>query len=59
MHKYESKGGTIFNFNSDMSGEVTVRESGLRFTYTVGVPGLPLLEFVRWYIKEYEEKTDG
>ncbi len=51
MHHFKAKGGTHFNFNSDMSGEVQIhREPDDAQGY---VDGADLLEFVRWYQADY------
>lgn len=51
MHHFKAKGGTHFNFNSDMSGDVQIHKmpnSAVRY-----VSGPDLLEFARWYAVEY------
>lgn len=53
MHHYQAKNGSIFNFNSDMSGDVHVyRAPDDAVCY---ISGFDILEFVRWWHAEYGE----
>lgn len=59
MHHFKAKYGTIFNFNSDMSGYVHVKtplSGGIDYL----VSGDDLLEFVNYLNKEYgmDKKLD-
>lgn len=54
MHHYKAKGGTSFNFNSDLSGPLFVEgppglpNTGCR-AGEAKVPAADVLEFVDWY----------
>jgi hypothetical protein len=45
-HHFKAKGGTSFNFNSDLSGDVNI---AVPADYGTFAPGADLLEFVDWY----------
>jgi len=45
-HHFQARGGTVFNFNSDLSGEVRVLD-GAR--YEAHISAADLLEFVDWW----------
>lgn len=65
MHHFKAKGGTVFNFNSDLSGDVQVHREPGPYNPEVGgdslvdvdgvthIPGADLLEFVDWWRREY------
>ncbi len=48
MHTYRAAGATIFNYNSDYSGNVLVRD---QFGVEVAVPMQDILEFVAEYAR--------
>ncbi len=50
MHHFKAKGGTFFNFNSDMSGDVHIHRDRM---IAAVVSGDDLLEFAGWYDVEY------
>jgi hypothetical protein len=47
-HHFQAKGGTVFNFNSDLSGDVRVHRSA-EHDDRAELPAADLLEFVDWY----------
>ena len=49
MHSFTAQNGTVFNFNSDLSGNVIVSMDN---QYRVEVPGDDLLEFVAEVVKD-------
>lgn len=51
MHHFKAKGGTKFNFNSEMSGDVQILKKGRLLSY---VDCFDLLEFARWYVGTVE-----
>lgn len=46
MHTYEAKGGTVFNYNSDVSGEVMIVEEGSE--HIIEVLGKDLIDFIAY-----------
>lgn len=54
-HHFKAKGGTVFNFNSDLSGDVRLLD-GER--YEAHIPAADLLEFVDWWRREYGATVD-
>jgi len=56
-HHFKAKGGTHFNFNSDLSGDVRVHRSA-EHDDRAELPAADLLEFVEWYRREYGRTAD-
>lgn len=59
MHHFKAKGGTHFNFNSDMSGNVHTLFRGESGSVESSISGADMLEFARWYAAEYGEGDAG
>ena len=55
-HYYQSKNGTAFNFNSDLSGDVEIVDERKRYegTWRFDVNGDDLLEFIDFILKQRE-----
>ncbi len=54
MHHFKAKGGTIFNFNSDLSGDVRLSVDTERAMHgEARIPAADLLEFVEYWQTGY------
>lgn len=46
MHTYKADGGTVFNYNSDFSGDVRISEKGSE--HIIAVKGEDLIDFIAY-----------
>ena len=47
MHHFEASEGTMFNYNSDLSGKVEIKKNG----FEIELPGQDILEFVSTFVR--------
>lgn len=61
MHHFKAKGGTSFNFNSDLSGHVRMNITDILDANTaqVDIPCADLIEFVEYVRREYGLNQEG
>ena len=55
MFSFRAKDGTVFNYNSDLSGDVIIVRQFYDRTVTLKVNGADLLEFILLWLKEHVE----
>ncbi len=56
MHSYEATNGTVFHYNADFSGDITIYASGNR-TDSYEISGEDILEFVAYQYVASERIT--